>query len=132
MAAGLQLAGAVGWLNSEPLTDDELRGKIVLVDFWTYTCVTCRRTLPYVRAWAQKYREYGLRVIGVHTPEFSFEKDPDNVRRAVRDMHVDYPVAIDSDRTIWNAFGIQYCPALYLVDECGAARWHHFGEGGYE
>src|SRR5271165_573611 len=109
------LGGAVAWLNSEPLTLSELRGKIVLVDFWTYTCVNWRRTLPYVRAWTRKYGKYGVVTIGVHTPEFGFEKNLENVRRATNEMVVDYPVAVDSNRAIWNAFGNEYWPALYIV-----------------
>jgi cytochrome c biogenesis protein CcdA/thiol-disulfide isomerase/thioredoxin len=123
------LGGAVQWLNSPPLSAQALRGKVVLVDFWTYSCINCLRTLPYVKAWAAKYKDQGLVVIGVHTPEFAFEKDLGNVRRAVRDLGVAYPVAVDSDRTIWRAFGNQYWPAHYLVDGQGRIRFHHFGEG---
>ena len=126
------LAGATGWLNSQPLTAADLRGKVVLVDFWTYTCINWLRSLPYVRAWAEKYKDQGLVVIGVHTPEFEFEKNVDNVRRAAKDMRVDYPVAIDSDYAIWRAFGNQYWPALYFVDAQGRIRHHQFGEGEYE
>ena len=125
------LDGATGWLNSPPLTPADLRGKVVLVDFWTYTCINWLRTLPYVRAWAEKYAEYGLVVIGVHTPEFPFEHDPDNVRRAVHDMHVDYPVATDNDYAVWSAFDNNYWPALYFADAQGRIRHHHFGEGEY-
>jgi len=125
------LAGATGWLNSQPLTPAGLRGKIVVIDFWTYTCINWLRTLPYVRAWAAKYKDRGLTVIGVHTPEFPFEKDIGNVRRAVQDMRVDYPVAIDSDYAIWRAFNNAYWPALYFVDTNGRIRHHHFGEGEY-
>jgi thiol-disulfide isomerase/thioredoxin len=125
------LAGATGWLNSRPLTEEQLRGKVVLVDFWTYTCINWLRTLPYVRAWAGKYQDQGLVVIGVHTPEFSFEKDADNVRRAVQDMEINYPVAIDSDYAIWRAFDNHYWPALFFVDAEGHVRHHHFGEGEY-
>src|SRR5258707_6945020 len=110
------LGGATGWLNSPPLTSAGLRGKVVLVDFWTYSCINWRRQLPYVRAWAEKYRDQGLVVIGVHTPEFAFEKDVDNIRWAVKDMKVGYPVAIDSDYGIWRAFDNSYCPALYFID----------------
>jgi len=124
--------GATGWLNSQPLTKDGLRGKVVLVDFWTYTCINWLRTLPYVRAWAGKYKEQGLVVIGVHTPEFRFEKDLDNVRRAVKDRKIDFPVAIDNDYGIWRAFDNHYWPALYLIDAQGRIRHHQFGEGGYE
>jgi thiol-disulfide isomerase/thioredoxin len=124
-------SGAIEWLNSKPLTPAGLRGKVVLVDFWTYTCVNWRRTLPYVRAWAEKYKDKGLVVIGVHTPEFSFEKNLDNVRRETKAMNVDYPVAIDSDYTIWRAFNNEYWPALYFVDAQGRIRHHQFGEGEY-
>src|SRR3954453_18630074 len=126
------LAGATEWLNSEPLTPAGLRGKVVAVDFWTYTCINWLRTLPYIRAWAERYREHGLVVIGVHTPEFSFEHDVDNVRRAVEDMGVRYPVAVDNDYAIWRAFGNRYWPALYLVDVQGRIRHHRFGEGDEE
>src|SRR4029450_8477682 len=126
------LSGATGWLNSPPLTATGLRGKVVLVDFWTYTCINWMRTLPYVRAWADKYRDRGLVVIGVHSPEFSFEKNVDNVRWAVKEMRVDYPVAVDSDHVIWRAFRNQYWPALYFVDAQGRVRHQHFGEGSYE
>jgi thiol-disulfide isomerase/thioredoxin len=126
------LTGATGWLNSEPLTPAALRGKVVLVDFWTYTCINWLRTVPYVRAWAEKYRDQGLVVIGVHTPEFPFEKDVDNVRRAVKAMNIGYPVALDSDYEVWRAFENQYWPALYFVDAEGRIRHHQFGEGSYE
>ena len=120
------------WLNSPPLTPPALRGKVVLVDFWTYTCINWRRTLPYVRAWAEKYKDQGLVVIGVHAPEFSFEKNISNVRWAVKDLRVDYPVAVDSDHVIWRAFRNQYWPALYFIDAQGRVRHHYFGEGSYE
>ena len=126
------LGGATGWLNSEPLTAAGLRGKVVLVDFWTYTCINWLRQLPYVRAWAEKYRGQGLVVIGVHTPEFEFERDVDNVRRAAKDVRVEYPVAIDSDYAIWRAFDNRYWSALYFVDARGHIRHHRFGEGAYE
>jgi len=126
------LNGATGWLNSPPLTTSALRGKVVLVDFWTYTCINWLRTEPYVRAWAEKYRNQGLVVIGVHTPEFAFEHDIDNVRRAVKDMKIEYPVAIDSDYAIWRAFDNEYWPALYFVDAQGRVRHHKFGEGDYD
>jgi thiol-disulfide isomerase/thioredoxin len=126
------LGGASGWLNSQPLTKDGLRGKVVLVDFWTYTCINWLRTLPYVRAWAGKYKEHGLVVIGVHTPEFRFERDVDNVRRAVKDRKIDFPIAIDNDYVIWRAFDNHYWPALYVIDAQGRIRHHQFGEGGYE
>jgi thiol-disulfide isomerase/thioredoxin len=124
--------GATGWLNSPPLTTDGLRGKVVLVNFWTYTCINWLRQLPYVRAWAGKYAAQGLVVIGVHTPEFSFEHNLDNVRRAVQDMRVDYPVAIDNDYAVWSAFDNHYWPALYFADAQGRIRHHHFGEGEYQ
>jgi thiol-disulfide isomerase/thioredoxin len=126
------LSRADEWLNSPPLTAQALRGKVVLVDFWTYTCINWLRTLPYVRAWADKYRDQGLVVIGVHAPEFGFEKDLNNVRRAVKDLSVDYPVAVDSEHVIWRAFRNQYWPALYFIDAQGRVRHHHFGEGSYE
>jgi thiol-disulfide isomerase/thioredoxin len=125
------LAGATGWLNSPPLTATSLRGKIVLIDFWTYTCVNWRRTLPYLRAWAEKYKQQGLVVIGVHTPEFDFEKNLDNIRQAATEMGVPYPIAVDSDRKIWQAFNNEYWPALYLIDAQGHIRYHQFGEGEY-
>jgi thiol-disulfide isomerase/thioredoxin len=126
------LDGATGWLNSPPLTAADLRGQVVLINFWTYTCINWLRTLPYVRAWAERYKDQGLLVIGVHTPEFDFERDPDNVRRAAEDLRVDYPVAIDSDYAIWNAFNNHYWPAFYFVDAQGQIRHHRFGEGEYE
>jgi thiol-disulfide isomerase/thioredoxin len=126
------LGGATVWLNSPPLAAAGLRGNVVLIDFWTYTCINWLRTLPYVRAWAEKYREHGVVVIGVHTPEFSFEHDLENVRRAAKDMRVSYPIAIDNDYAIWSAFNNHYWPALYLVDAQGRIRSHHFGEGAYE
>jgi thiol-disulfide isomerase/thioredoxin len=125
------LDGATAWLNSTPLTTTELRGKVVLVDFWTYSCINWIRTEPYVRAWAEKYGNQGLVVIGVHSPEFTFEQNLDNVRRAVKDMNVDYPVAVDNRHAVWRAFGNEYWPALYLVDAKGVIRYHQFGEGGY-
>ena len=125
-------AGANGWLNSPPLTPAALRGKVVLVDFWTYTCVNWLRTLPYVRAWSEKYKNMGLVVIGVHTPEFPFEHDVDNIRRAAKAMRIEYPIAIDSDYAIWNAFNNQYWPALYFADAQGRIRHHEFGEGRYD
>jgi thiol-disulfide isomerase/thioredoxin len=126
------LGGATEWLNSPPLTTAGLRGNVVLVDFWTYTCINWLRTLPYLRAWAEKYKAQGLVVIGVHTPEFTFEHDLDNVRRAVKDLRVDYPVAIDNDYAIWSAFDNHYWPALYFADAQGQIRHHQFGEGAYE
>lgn len=126
------LAGATAWLNSQPLTVDGLRGRVALVSFWTYTCINWLRQLPYVRAWAEKYKDHGLVVIGVHSPEFEFEKNLDNVRWAATEMRVNYPIVVDSDHTIWNAFKNQYWPALYFVDTEGRIRHHHFGEGEYE
>ena len=125
------LGRAAEWLNSPRLTPSSLAGKVVLVDFCTYTCINWLRTLPYIRAWAQKYRQ-GLVVIGVHTPEFAFERNVDNVRRAVQQMRIEYPIAIDNDYAIWRAFKNQYWPALYFVDARGAIREHHFGEGEYD
>jgi len=113
------LGGAAEWLNSPPLTAAGLQGKVVLIGFWTYTCINWLRQLPYVRAWAEKYKDHGLVVIGVHTPEFGFEKNIDNVRRAAKDMRVDYPIAIDNDYSIWHAFKNQYWPALYFIDARG-------------
>jgi thiol-disulfide isomerase/thioredoxin len=126
------LDGATGWLNSPPLTPAGLRGQVVLVDFWTYTCINWLRQLPYLRAWAGKYSGHGLVVIGVHTPEFSFEQTADNVRRAVEEMRIDYPVALDNDYSVWRAFDNHYWPALYFADAQGRIRHHHFGEGEYE
>jgi thiol-disulfide isomerase/thioredoxin len=136
------LGSATEWLNSPPLTAAGLRGKVVLIDFWTYTCINWLRTLPYVRAWAEKYKDHGLKdhglknqglvVIGIHAPEFIFEKNVDNVRRAAKDMKVDYPIAIDNDHAIWRAFKNEYWPALYFVDTQGHIRHHQFGEGEYE
>jgi thiol-disulfide isomerase/thioredoxin len=124
--------GATGWLNSPPLTAADLRGKVVLVDFWTYTCINWLRTLAHVRAWAEKYEDRGLVVVGVHTPEFPFERDVDNVRWAAKDMRVDYPIALDSDYAVWRAFGNRYWPAVYIADAQGRIRHHQFGEGRYE
>jgi thiol-disulfide isomerase/thioredoxin len=120
------------WLNSEPLTAEGLRGRVVLVDVWTYSCVNWLRTLPYVRAWADRYRDRGLVVVGVHCPEFGFEHDLDNVRHATRELGVDYPVVIDNDFAIWQSLANRYWPALYLVDRDGRIGFHHFGEGNYE
>ena len=125
-------AGAIEWLNSKPLTATDLRGKVIVVQFWTYTCVNWLRTLPYVRAWAEKYKDKGLVVIGVHTPEFGFEANLDNIRQAMKQMRIEYPVAVDSNYAIWNAFGNEYWPALYLIDSHGRIRHSHFGEGDYE
>ena len=124
--------GATGWINSAPLAPAGLRRKVVLVDFWTYTCVNWLRTLPYVRAWATKCRDQGLVVIGVHTPEFSVEHDAVNVQRAMTEMRIDYPVAVDSDYGVWRAFDNAYWPAVYVADAQGRIRYHHFGEGEYE
>src|ERR1700722_13185147 len=124
--------GAVEWLNSPPLTSAALRGKVVLIEFWTYTCVNWRRTLPYLRAWAERYNSLGLVVIGVHTPEFGIEKDVASIRQAATAMKIDYPIAIDSDYRIWNAFNNQYWPALYFIDAKGHIRHHQFGEGDYQ
>jgi cytochrome c biogenesis protein CcdA/thiol-disulfide isomerase/thioredoxin len=126
------LDGAVSWLNSPPLTREALKGKVVLVDFWTYSCINCLRALPYVKAWADQYRAQGLVVIGVHAPEFAFEKDLGNVRKAVADLKIDYAVAVDNDYVLWRAFGNQYWPAHYFIDAQGRIRHHHFGEGEYE
>jgi cytochrome c biogenesis protein CcdA/thiol-disulfide isomerase/thioredoxin len=126
------LGGTVEWLNSAPLTAEALRGKAVLVNFWTYSCINCIRTLPYVRAWAEKYKDQGLVVIGVHTPEFAFEKNIQNIRKAVADFQIGYPVAVDSNFKVWRAFRNLYWPAFYFIDAKGQIRHHHFGEGGYE
>jgi len=125
------LAGATGWLNGQPLTLEQLRGKVVLVDFWTYSCINCLRTLPAVRAWARTYASQGLVVVGVHAPEFEFEHDPQRVRQALVDQHVDWPVAIDDDFRIWRAFRNEAWPALYFIDAQGRVRHHVLGEGGY-
>jgi thiol-disulfide isomerase/thioredoxin len=126
------LEGATGWLNTEPLTAESLRGTPVLVEFWTLTCINWIRTLPYVRSWYEKYRGDGLVVLGVHTPEFEVERDVENIRRAAQEMRIDYPIAIDSDYRIWRAFGNEYWPALYFADADGQIRHHRFGEGEYE
>jgi thiol-disulfide isomerase/thioredoxin len=126
------LDGATQWFNSAPLTPEALKGKVVLVDFWTYSCINCLRAIPYVRAWADKYRDQGLVVIGVHAPEFAFEKSPANVEKAIADLKIDYPVAADNDFKIWRAFRNQFWPAHYFIDANGQIRHHHFGEGGYE
>ena len=126
------LAGAVEWLNAPPLTGEALRGKVVLVDFWTYDCVNCRRTLPYVKAWAKKYEKDGLVVVGVHTPEYAYEHVTANVREQVRKLGITYPVAIDNNYAIWHHFDNQYWPAHYLIDAKGQVRYTHFGEGRYD
>ena len=125
------LDGARVWLNSEPLTAAGLRGRVTLVDFWTYSCVNWLRTLPYVRAWHERYRERGFVVVGAHAPEFSFEHDLDNVRRAIGELGVGYPVVIDNEFAIWRSFDNHYWPAVYLVDGDGRVRFHHFGEEAY-
>lgn len=126
------LDGAVAWLNSAPLTRESLKGKVVLIDFWTYSCINCLRAIPYVEAWSEKYKDDGLVVIGVHTPEFAFEKDQANVAKAVQDLKITYPVAIDSNYAIWKAFNNEYWPAHYFIDAEGTIRYHHFGEGEYD
>jgi cytochrome c biogenesis protein CcdA/thiol-disulfide isomerase/thioredoxin len=126
------VAGAVAWLNSAPLTRESLKGKVVLIDFWTYSCINCLRAIPYVEAWSEKYKNDGLVVIGVHTPEFAFEKDQANVSKAVQDLKITYPVAIDSNYAIWKAFHNEYWPAHYFIDAQGTVRYHHFGEGEYD
>jgi len=125
------LTGATQWLNSTPLTQESLRGKVVLVDFWTYSCINCLRTLPYLKAWDEKYRDSGLVIIGVHAPEFAFEKDQSNVENSVRELGIKYPVAMDNDFAIWNAYKNEYWPAHYLIDAQGNIRHQHFGEGAY-
>ncbi|MDB5798720.1 MAG: hypothetical protein JWP36_2622 [Paucimonas sp.] len=135
VASGTQLPsfqGATGWINTSPLNADALQGKVVLVNFCTYTCINWLRSLPWVRAWADKYQPQGLTVIGVHTPEFQFEKEPPNVQRALKSLRIGYPIAVDSKQAVWNAFNNQYWPALYLFDASGRMQHQHFGEGGYE
>ncbi|MCU1251416.1 MAG: alkyl hydroperoxide reductase/Thiol specific antioxidant/Mal allergen [Edaphobacter sp.] len=126
------LSGGTAWINSPQLTAASLRGKVVLVDFWNYSCINCLRTLPYIKAWNAKYKDNGLVVIGVHTPEFPFEKDLANVRKAAQDLGVDYPVVLDNDYRIWQSFSNEYWPAHYFIDATGRVRYHHFGEGNYE
>lgn len=126
------LNGAVTWLNSAPLSSKALRGKVVLVNFWTYSCINSLRELPYMKAWAAKYKDVGLVVIGVHAPEFGFEKNPANVKNAVSELNVAYPIPIDSDHSIWEAFHNEYWPADYFIDAKGRIRYHHFGEGEYD
>jgi thiol-disulfide isomerase/thioredoxin len=126
-----EFAGVSRWLNSEPLSVDGLRGKVVLVDFWTYSCVNCLRTLPFLRGWDKAYRDDGLQIVGVHTPEFAFEHEEGNVRGAVKRLRIRYPVAIDNDFGTWNAYGNRYWPAKYLIDREGRVRFVHFGEGAY-
>ena len=127
-----EFSGISAWLNSPPLTTEGLRSKVVLVQFWTYSCINCLRTLPYVTKWHEQYKDKGLVVVGVHTPEFAFEKNPDNVRAAVANLKIDYPVAIDNDYAIWRAFNNRYWPAHYFIDAEGRIRHHHFGEGAYD
>src|SRR6202789_3650205 len=126
------LSGATGWINSEPLTAKQLKGKVVLVDFWDYSCINCIRALPYIRAWSQKYKDSGLVVIGVHTPEFDFEKQLPNVQKAVQKYGITYPIALDSNQAIWNAFHNEFWPAHYFIDAKGKVRFEHFGEGNYD
>ena len=126
------LTGAVEWLNSPPLTAEQLRGKVVLVDFWTFGCINCRNALPYVREWHRKYKDQGLVVVGVHAPEFAYEKNINNVKRALKDLGIEFPVAVDNNFVIWRAFNNNYWPANYFVDAQGRVRFHHFGEGEYE
>jgi cytochrome c biogenesis protein CcdA/thiol-disulfide isomerase/thioredoxin len=126
------LSGATAWINSQPLALASLHGKVVVIDFWTYSCINCLRTLPYIKAWNEKYKDSGLVIIGVHTPEFPFEKDESNVRKAVRDLGITYPVAMDNDYRIWRNFNNEYWPAHYFIDATGKIRYHHFGEGGYD
>jgi thiol-disulfide isomerase/thioredoxin len=126
------LAGAVSWLNSAPLMPEALRGKVVLIDFWTYSCINCLRALPYITTWYEKYKGNGLVVLGIHSPEFAFEKNESNVKRAVRDLGIKYPVALDNNYAIWQSFNNQYWPAHYFIDAKGQIRGHHFGEGNYD
>jgi thiol-disulfide isomerase/thioredoxin len=126
------LSGAVDWLNSPPLTIEGLKGKVVVIDFWTYSCINCLRSIPYVKGWAEKYKDHGLVVIGVHTPEFAFERNINNVRAAVSDLKIEYPVAIDNDYKIWRSFDNKYWPAHHFIDAKGRTRFHHFGEGDYD
>lgn len=131
MGKAPELKGIVGWINSPPLTMEELKGKVVLIDFWTYSCINCLRTLPYLENWYAKYKDAGLVIIGVHTPEFVFEKDPKNVADAAKRLDVDYPIALDNDYQTWQAYHNNYWPAHYLIDKEGNIRMEHFGEGGY-
>lgn len=126
-----EFAGAGPWFNSEPLTPQILRGKVVLIDFWTYSCINCIRTLPHVNAWRESFSDRGLVIIGVHTPEFDFEKNPENVKNAISRFGIRYPVVMDNDYRLWNAYKNRYWPAHYFVDRRGNIRYHHFGEGGY-
>jgi thiol-disulfide isomerase/thioredoxin len=126
------LDGATAWLNSEPLTTADVEGRVVLFDFWTFTCINWIRTAPYRRAWDERYREHGLTIVGVHTPEFPFERDLDSIRAAIEERQIEYPVAVDSEYGVWDAFANRYWPALYFVDRAGTIRYQHFGEGRYE
>ena len=126
-----EFTGIQQWLNSEPLTLRQLRGKVVLVDFWTYTCINCIRTLPYVKSWHEKYKDQGLVVVGVHTPEYPFERSTDNVKTAIKRFGITYPVAQDNQYATWSAYNNQYWPAVYLVDKQGKVVYQHFGEGAY-
>jgi thiol-disulfide isomerase/thioredoxin len=126
-----EFSGIQTWLNSEPLTIQKLHGKVVLVDFWTYTCGNCVNTLPYVKSWNQKYKDQGLTVVGVHTPEFPFERDTDNVKMAIKRFGITYPVAQDNHYATWTAYDNQYWPAFYLIDKKGQVVYTHFGEGDY-
>jgi thiol-disulfide isomerase/thioredoxin len=126
------LAGATEWLNSEPLAAADLEGRVVLFDFWTFTCINWIRTAPYRRAWDERYREHGLTIVGVHTPEFPFERDVDSIRAAIEERQIAYPIAVDSEYGVWDAFANRYWPALYFVDKAGTIRYQHFGEGRYE
>src|SRR3954452_3981675 len=128
---GPSFNGATSWLNTQPLNLTDLRGKVVLIDFWTYTCINWRRTLPYIREWASKYKDQGLVVIGVHTPEFTFEYKLDNVQSAIKQMNIGYPVVADNNYAIWRSFNNEYWPALYLIDAKGRVRYQKFGEGDY-
>jgi len=125
------LSGATSWLNSPPLNREQFKGKVVLIDFWTYSCINCLRSLPYLRAWDARYRSSGLVIIGVHTPEFDFEKNPANIQKALRKFGITYPVAVDSEHRIWSAFHNEYWPAHYFIDATGKIRYQHFGEGDY-
>jgi thiol-disulfide isomerase/thioredoxin len=126
-----EFTGIDHWLNSDPLTMQQLRGKVVLVDFWTYTCINCINTLPYVKAWHQKYKDQGLEVIGVHTPEYPFERSTDNVKTAIKRFDIKFPVAQDNRYATWTAYNNQYWPAFYLIDKKGKVVYTHFGEGKY-
>jgi len=126
-----ELRGIKGWINSKPLSLEELKGKVVLVDFWTYTCINCLRSLPYLKRWHEKYAKKGLVIIGVHSPEFTFEKDVENVKKAVKELGIEYPVALDSDMKTWHAYDNHYWPAKFIIDREGFVQFVHFGEGNY-